>query len=166
LKISGLRSERTIYAACFLLFALSVYKVATFKPGPIKDDPGLPHSVTWNTLAQLDYRKGVASAKLERYNGIHVRVPGFMVPVGDSVQNTDEFLLTPVSMGCIHVPPPPPNSVIHVKMKDRVAYSWKPIWVSGKLSIEKEKAPEGLASFKMSGISVAPYEGSGFPVQD
>ncbi|MGZ3657859.1 MAG: DUF3299 domain-containing protein [Bdellovibrionota bacterium] len=118
----------------------------------------------WNTLETLDYKTGRTPARLKRFDGIHVRVPGFMIPLEDTEGEVSEFLLVPVLTGCIHVPPPPPNQVIHVKMSSPIPYTWKPLWIAGKLEIAS--TPGGSAELRMAGTESAPYAGSGLRVED
>ena len=39
-----------------------------------------------------------------------------MVPLEDDLDVVTEFLLVPYAGACIHVPPPPPNQIVYVKM--------------------------------------------------
>ncbi|MGZ3741108.1 MAG: DUF3299 domain-containing protein, partial [Bdellovibrionota bacterium] len=49
--------------------------------------------------------------------GREIELVGFVIPNdASSVNEMSEFLLTPVSAGCIHVPPPPPNFLVHVAL--------------------------------------------------
>ena len=47
------------------------------------------------------------------------RIPGFVVPLKTTEDiRILEFFLVPYYGACIHVPPPPPNQIIHVKYKE------------------------------------------------
>ena len=47
--------------------------------------------------------------------GKRIVLPGFMVPTAyNEERNVTEFFLVPFFGACIHVPPPPPNQIIHV----------------------------------------------------
>ncbi|MDR2624733.1 MAG: DUF3299 domain-containing protein, partial [Zoogloeaceae bacterium] len=46
--------------------------------------------------------------------GQDIRIPGFVVPLDAEGSALREFLLVPYFGGCIHVPPPPANQIIHV----------------------------------------------------
>ena len=75
--------------------------------------------------------------------GKKVRIDGFMVPLdfdyGEAL-TVEEFVLVPDAGMCIHVPPPPPNQMIFIKLKrpERVRYMFQPIAVEG---IIKNVAP-------------------------
>jgi len=47
--------------------------------------------------------------------GKRIVLPGFIVPIAyNEERNVTEFFLVPFFGACIHVPPPPPNQIIHV----------------------------------------------------
>ena len=47
--------------------------------------------------------------------GKRIVLPGFIVPTAyNEERNVTEFFLVPFFGACIHVPPPPPNQIIHV----------------------------------------------------
>ncbi|MBX2988986.1 MAG: DUF3299 domain-containing protein [Bdellovibrionaceae bacterium] len=113
--------------------------------------------VTWEMLGQLDYITGKAGSELEALDGHGVKIPGFMVPLEDSQQSVTEFLLVPTPQACIHVPPPPPNQMVYITMKEGTAVAFGPIWVHGRLKITPKKHMYGEASFEVEGVSVEPY---------
>jgi hypothetical protein len=51
-----------------------------------------------------------------------------------------EFLLVPYVGACIHVPPPPPNQIVHVKVIRKGGYKnenlYEPVWVTGKINVK------------------------------
>ena len=70
--------------------------------------------------------------------GKKIRIDGFMVPLefdyGEGL-TVEEFILVPDAGMCIHVPPPPPNQMILIKLKkpERVRYMFQPIAIEGVL---------------------------------
>jgi hypothetical protein len=115
----------------------------------------------WPDLRGLDYRTGKVTGKLEGINGITVRIPGFMIPLEDNDKQVSEFLLVPYPLACIHVPAPPPNQIVHVKMDKgkKAAVTWyEPIWAQGRLEIKNTKSIYTEASFLMTGFAIEPYE--------
>ncbi|KXO12117.1 DUF3299 domain-containing protein [Marinobacter excellens] len=88
------------------------------------------------------------------------RIPGFVVPL--KVTNDMrilEFFLVPYYGACIHVPPPPPNQIIHVKYEEgftlRALYD--PVWIEGELVIERTENDLGTSSYSLVATSVKPY---------
>lgn len=90
--------------------------------------------------------------------GQAVRIPGYVVPLDATRDEVREFLLVPYFGACIHVPPPPPNQVIHVVMAEPApAGMMAAVWVSGVLRVETSETPFGSASYQMAGQGLTPY---------
>ena len=90
-------------------------------------------------------RKILQTSIVEELNGQRVRIPGYLLPLEVSATKVTEFLLVPYIGACIHVPPPPPNQIIYVKIGQNKSYKTKnlyePVWVTGVIaakSMEKE----------------------------
>ncbi|HET8563066.1 MAG TPA: DUF3299 domain-containing protein [Candidatus Binatia bacterium] len=117
-------------------------------------------SVSWEDLQQLDLRTGNMPASLKKLDGTVVRVPGFVIPLEDNDQAVSEFLLVPYPMACIHVPAPPPNLIVHVKMDKgkKVNFDFfAPVWTQGRLKIQKTQNMYTDTSYSMTGLLVEPY---------
>ncbi|HWU42514.1 MAG TPA: DUF3299 domain-containing protein [Bdellovibrio sp.] len=114
--------------------------------------------VGWRELSEMDYITGKMPKELSDLNGKAVKIPGFMVPLEDNQRDVTEFLLVPNAQACIHVPPPPPNQMVYVKMKKGVAAVFEPIWVYGVFNIETKKSMYGDASFELTGDGVELYK--------
>lgn len=82
--------------------------------------------------------KVIQTSIVEELNGQRVRIPGYLLPLEMSGTKVTEFLLVPYIGACIHVPPPPPNQIIDVKIVQKKGYSIKklydPVWVTGVIS--------------------------------
>jgi hypothetical protein len=73
--------------------------------------------LSWQMMRGLNYRTGELTPELQGViNGV-ARVPGYMIPLEDNLEEVTEFLLVPYPGACIHVPPPPPNQIVHVIME-------------------------------------------------
>ena len=157
----------------FALVIMGGWLALTSGPSSVLADPsdrariraaGIPRDSTevdWQLLASLDYRTGEMSRELESVVGQGVKVPGYMVPLEDWAGEVSEFLLVPYVGACVHTPPPPPNQLVYVRMKDgqRVPVSfWNPVWIHGTLTVEKTTNLYGSVSFTMAGTSITPYE--------
>lgn len=114
--------------------------------------------IDWRTLGEMDYITGKSSPALQKLNGQQVKIPGFMVPLEDSQKAVTEFLLVPSPQACIHVPPPPPNQMVYVKMREGSEVAFGPIWVYGKLNLVTKKSMYGEASFEIEGEAIEPYK--------
>ncbi len=94
-------------------------------------------------------------------NNTPARIPGFVVPlktVGND-QRIVEFFLVPYYGACIHVPPPPPNQIIHVKYKKglKLDVLYDPFWVQGVLKTEKTDNDIASASYTIIADDIEPY---------
>ena len=85
-------------------------------------------------------RKQFRTAIVEELNGQRVRIPGYLLPLERSDTKVKEFLLVPYIGACIHVPPPPPNQIVHVNIVQKEGYRvkslYEPVWVSGQISVK------------------------------
>ncbi|MFA5826713.1 MAG: DUF3299 domain-containing protein [Gallionellaceae bacterium] len=93
-------------------------------------------------------------------NGARIRIPGFIVPLEEAHHQISEFLLVPYFGGCIHVPPPPSNQIIHVfpaqplkKLKSMDA-----VWISGVLEVFPSDTSMGSAGYRMKAEVVEKYK--------
>jgi hypothetical protein len=119
--------------------------------------------LSWQMLRGLDFRTGSLTPELQGViNGV-ARVPGYMVPLEDNLEEVTEFLLVPYPGACIHVPPPPPNQIVHVIMegnqKAQVRLWMEAVWVEGTLRLAEATTREGaLSFFQMTGTYIHPYK--------
>jgi uncharacterized protein len=122
-----------------------------------------PIPVNWQTLQTLNFNlpQSQQKAPVLALSGKRVSIPGFMVPLEDDLDVVTEFLLVPYAGACIHVPPPPPNQIVYVKMstntKVQVTFT-DPILVTGTLNISTVQSPYGDVSYDLSGESVVLYQ--------
>lgn len=89
------------------------------------------------------------------------RIPGFVVPLKTTEDmRILEFFLVPYYGACIHVPPPPPNQIIHVKFKEgfKLEALYDPVWIEGTLKIEKTENDVASSSYSIVAENVTPYE--------
>lgn len=115
--------------------------------------------VYWQVLRNLDYETGKMTGDLPSLNGTKVAIPGFVVPLDDDDSGLAEFLLVPSPKACIHVPPPPPNQMVMVRMKSGNApkREWGPVWIRGTLRIEESTSGFGKVSFLLLGDEAEKY---------
>jgi hypothetical protein len=101
-----------------------------------------------------DVKAVVAKGELKKILGKEITIKGFMMPLDYDAKTVVEFLFMPYVPACMHVPPPPPNQLVLVKMKKgtTVQPSFYPIELTGKLTVEANKDLE--SSFKMDGLKI------------
>ena len=114
-----------------------------FKPLPERKDV-----VSWKTLSQVElikqkdryvpqFAKDVAALDQKE-----VKVQGFMMPlqVGDKQSH---FVLTAMPQSCSFCLPGGPESMVEVKTKMPLKYTFEPVVVTGKMAILKDD-PTGV----------------------
>ena len=91
-------------------------------------------------VAQLQAQ---SKAVVPELDGQEVRIPGFLLPLEYDGEQVTEFLLVPTVGACIHVPPPPPNQMVHVRYQNGFKSNglYEPVWVNGVIKTES-RAPE------------------------
>ncbi|MEE2745114.1 MAG: DUF3299 domain-containing protein [Bdellovibrionota bacterium] len=115
--------------------------------------------VDWKVLQGLTVTEKKGPPKLSKELKVamasNISIKGFMIPLDYNSKKVDEFLLVPFIPSCMHVPPPPANQVVLVKMEKgkKANSSYFPIKVSGVLSLGKK---QGLidSSFSMVATGV------------
>lgn len=112
----------------------------------------------WRALGEMDYLANKPSEVLSKASGTRVKIPGFMVPLEDNQRLVTEFLLVPSPQACIHVPAPPPNQMVYVRMKKGVPAAYGPVWVYGEFKISTQKSQYGEASFELVSDFVEDYK--------
>lgn len=92
-------------------------------------------------------------------NGQTVKLPGFVVPLQDDGKTVTEFLLVPYFGACIHTPPPPSNQIVFVRSDEGYPSEdlFDPVWVTGKLSVERFDSDIGDAGYALASAAIAPY---------
>ncbi|SDT14435.1 hypothetical protein SAMN05216198_3789 [Halopseudomonas litoralis] len=93
-------------------------------------------------------------------DGRHIRLPGYIVPLGlTDAGQVEEFLLVPYFGACIHVPPPPSNQIVHVLSATGIALQqlYQPFWISGVIRVEHVESELAEAGYRISDASIEPY---------
>jgi len=97
----------------------------------------------------------------QQLDGVGVRLPGFIVPLDVGKDGlVSEFFLVPYFGACIHVPPPPPNQIVYVKMAKGIALDsiYEAYWVTGRMSISKKNTQLGAAAYSLAASKVEIYK--------
>lgn len=116
-------------------------------------------TVLWQDLVQLNVQTGAIPPALQKLEGEQVKIPGFIVPLDGDENYVTEFLLVPTMGACVHVPAPPPNQIVHVKMPHGLPVDmiYDPLWVTGQLRISSVQSDLAEAGFSLSGIEAEIY---------
>jgi len=95
-------------------------------------------------------------------DGQLVKLPGYIVPVevGDD-QTMSSFFLVPYFGACIHVPPPPPNQIVFVTLKEPIPMTqmYDAFWIEGTLRVRTVHKDLAAAAYTLEAHKVSLYEG-------
>ena len=101
-------------------------------------------------------------------DGLVVRMPGYVLPLEHEDLKTVEFLLVPYVGACIHVPPPPPNQMVHVAFPPGFESEglYAPVYVTGRLAAVSARVGLYLTDgdttvetgYRLEATLVEPYE--------
>ena len=97
-----------------------------------------------------------------------VRIPGYALPLEHRDMGVKELLLVPYVGACIHVPPPPANQTIYVRLEEAhiIEGIYEPIWITGRLSAKATNKTlslvDGSASvstgYTLDGFKIEPHK--------
>jgi len=94
-------------------------------------------------------------------NGQSVKLPGFIVPLDIGKDGlVSEFFLVPYFGACIHVPPPPPNQIVYVKMAKGIALDsiYEAYWISGTMRAANKNTRLGASAYQLDATQVEIYK--------
>lgn len=94
-------------------------------------------------------------------DGANVKLPGFIVPLDIGKDGlVSEFFLVPYFGACIHVPPPPPNQIVYVRMNKGIALDsiYEAYWITGKMRLQNKSTRLGAAAYQLAGEKVEIYK--------
>lgn len=103
-----------------------------------------------------------SSEVVEGVDGRTVDLDGFIVPLGtDDAGQVNEALFVPFYGACIHVPPPPPNQIIHVALRAPLAMGdlSDPYRLHGTLRVKRFDADIASASYDAADATLTPVSG-------
>lgn len=96
-----------------------------------------------------------------KMDGAEGKLVGYIVPISVSPRNEIlEFFLVPFFGACIHVPPPPPNQIVHVKPAEPLPMVdiWDPYWVEGTVRIRPVENTTAKAAYAIDPVRIVRYE--------
>jgi hypothetical protein len=153
------------------------------KPGP-KAPAGAAPELDWDELLPQDARArfsggppppthdtlgegGLAAQQVMDFSvnkaldGALIKIPGFIVPldVGKDGLVTD-FFLVPYFGACIHVPPPPPNQIVHVRISKGIALDsiYEAYWITGRMKVVNKSTRLGASAYQLAASNVEIYK--------
>ena len=94
-------------------------------------------------MIDVQAREKIVNASLD---GKEIRMAGYLLPLEFSEDGQTDFLLVPYVGACIHVPPPPANQILFVRLssKFKVSDIYTAVWITGTITT---KASSKLLNF-------------------
>jgi hypothetical protein len=135
--------------------------LADIEDGSFEDQISSQISSSISAAKDDRYQQALVSTTIKpEMNGQAIRIPGFIVPLEFSDdQVITEFFIVPFFGACIHVPPPPPNQIIHVKYPKgfKLEALYNPFWLSGVLKTTLMENDMATAAYAMEVHLVEDY---------
>jgi hypothetical protein len=107
-------------------------------------------------------RQAGSSAVNKKLDQAHVKIPGFIVPLDmDPTGLVTEFFLVPFLGACIHVPPPPPNQMVYVKLIKggvRLGSPEDAYWITGTLHTDINGTRVAKAAYTLDATRMELYK--------
>ena len=101
-------------------------------------------------------------------DGKMVRIPGYALPLEHAGTGVTEMLLVPYVGACIHVPPPPANQTLFVKLSQSYKSDdlYEPVWITGRMKVKATNKSltfvDGSAgvdsAYVVEDVTVTPYK--------
>ena len=94
-------------------------------------------------------------------DGSNLKIPGFIVPLDVGKDGlVTEFFLVPYFGACIHVPPPPPNQIVYVRMNKGIALDsiYEAYWITGRMKVSRKATRLGASAYQLDASKVEIYK--------
>ena len=94
-------------------------------------------------------------------DGVNLKIPGFIGPLDVGKDGlVTEFFLVPYFGACIHVPPPPPNQIVYVRMNKGIALDsiYEAYWITGRMKVSRKATRLGASAYQLDASKVEIYK--------
>ena len=120
----------------------------------------------YETLRQEIIRRN--TELVDDLDGVLIRMPGYALPLEFNDTAITEFLLVPYVGACIHVPAPPANQTVFVKLNQSYQANslYEPIWITGRVKVKRTSQSLNFvdgsapieAGYTIEGVRIEPYK--------
>lgn len=90
-----------------------------------------------------------------------LKIPGYIVPLVVDKGVITAFFLVPYLGSCVHVPPPPPNQLVYVRLSRgglRLETLEEPFWVTGKMHLQTSGTKLATAAYTLDADRIERYQ--------
>ena len=112
--------------------------------------------IGWDLLQKYDLKTKKADKSLTERLKKPLTLTGFAIPLEFDKKQVNEFLLVPYVPSCMHVPPPPENQIVYVKLTKAEAVDnlWYPLQISGNLQLDEKKSKDALYNLTATKLNI------------
>jgi hypothetical protein len=146
-------NSRTLFLCVALAFPASFavhaqHQMNPMDPGQVKPLPERKDVLSWKTLAQVELVKvkdryvPQFAQNVAQLDQKQVKMQGFMMPL-QTGDKQSHFVLSAMPTTCSFCLPGGPESLVEVKTKTPVKYTFEPVVLTGKLTVLKDD-PAGV----------------------
>ncbi|WP_043085274.1 DUF3299 domain-containing protein [Xanthomonas sacchari] len=132
------------------------------QPAPVDDGPSVVNGMPIDHSGTQRAAQFGSSQVVKGLEGKRFALDGYVVPLeSDDQGKVSELLFVPFYGACIHVPPPPPNQILHVVLRTPIDVPelWDPFHLQGRLHLADFKADIANATYEAEDATITPVKG-------
>jgi hypothetical protein len=139
-----------------------------------------PTEITWDDLIPpgVPYSEIVAAGEMDETNdiwqpvfdenatklnpvldGAYIKMPGYIIPIDQSIDGVTSFVLVPYVGACLHTPPPPANQLVFVTTNKPWPSDnlWNAVWVTGQMQHELQSTEVAETGYLLKAEEMETY---------
>ena len=139
-----------------------------------------PTEITWDDLIPpgVPYSEIVAAGEMDETNdilqpvfdenatklnpvldGAYIKMPGYIIPIDQSIDGVTSFVLVPYVGACLHTPPPPANQLVFVTTNKPWPSDnlWNAVWVTGQMQHELQSTEVAETGYLLKAEGMETY---------
>jgi hypothetical protein len=139
-----------------------------------------PTEITWDDLIPpgVPYSEIVAAGEMDETNdiwqpvfdenatklnpvldGAYIKMPGYIIPIDQSIDGVTSFVLVPYVGACLHTPPPPANQLVFVTTNKPWPSDnlWDAVWVTGQMQHELQSTEVAETGYLLKAEEMETY---------
>jgi len=139
-----------------------------------------PTEITWDDLIPpgVPYSEIVAAGEMDETNdiwqpifdenatklnpvldGAYIKMPGYIIPIDQSTDGVNSFVLVPYVGACLHTPPPPANQLVFVTTNKPWPSDnlWDAVWVTGQMQHELQSTEVAETGYLLKAEEMETY---------
>ncbi|NKB29725.1 MAG: DUF3299 domain-containing protein [Rhodobacteraceae bacterium] len=121
--------------------------------------PPVLNSLIEHDAHSLSSQQPASTGVRSDWNGMIVRLPGFIVPIDTLGAAVTAFILVPFVGACVHVPPPPANQLVFVTTPKPYETEglYAPVNVTGMFGVSSMTTHLAQIGYALSAEKIEPF---------